>query len=396
MPRKSILDRKRDKSNVDMRAYHGKLFLHRFGIVLRYVLLAAIVITLAVTLFSRLSTNTYENYSVVSEIKREDELNTKYTAYGKNIIRSNHDGISAINPKGEFVWSYTYNMQEPVIAVSGNAAACADRGGSQLVIFGESGMTGNVDTLLPVQQVTVADNGVTAAIVNDSSVTWIYIYDKEGKKLMDARCSLGDTGQPIALSLSPDASKLAVSFIQIAKGTVNTGIVFYNLGSVGDNFVDKLVSSKLFEDELVPTVRYLNSDTCVAVGESGLYWFNGAEIPELSKTTEVAGEIQSVVVSGGKTALITQGEEPDTNLVSLYNEKGSLSFEKSFTLSYTDVELGAKNLILFNERECLIYALNGAKRFEGKFDETISEMFETGSKTFTLIRSSGSENIRLE
>lgn len=379
-----------------MRVYHGKLFLHRFGIVLRYVLLAAVLIVLISVLATRFSSRTFEGYSVTSEIVREDELNTRYTAYGKNIIRSNHDGISAINPKGEFVWSYTYNMQEPVIAVSGNAAACADRGGNQLVIFGESGMTGNVDTLLPVQQVTVADNGVTAAIVNDSSVTWIYIYDKEGKKLMDARCSLGDTGQPISISISPDASKLAVSFIQIAKGTVNTGIVFYNLGSVGDNFVDKLVSSKLFEDELVPTVRYLNSDTCVAVGESGLSWFTGAEIPELSKTTEIDEEIQSVVFSGGKTALITKGDEPDSNVVSLYNEKGSLQFKKDFTLPYSDVELGAKNLILFNDKECLIYALNGTKRFEGRFDETITEMFETGSRTFTLIRTSGSENIRLE
>ena len=286
-------------------------------------------------------------------------------------------------------------MQDPIVDVCGNAVAVADRGGNQLYVFGEDGLTGQVDTVMPIQQVTASRQGVTAVLLEDSGVSWIHIYSGAGKKLIDARCNLAETGQPISLSLAPDGSKLAVSFVQILGGTSNSCIVFYNLGSVGANFMDKIVASRLHEDLLVPRVEYVDEDTCVAIGENGFYLYEGAEIPEESKAEILDGTIESVAFGAGRFALVYRQEE-QPYLLRLYDQAGQNVLDQSFDLRYTQIQLTDKEIIINNDSDCLIYSKSGILRYEGSFTEALGEFYSLNRSRYVVIHPRRTDVIRLK
>src|SRR5699024_6556761 len=138
----------------------------------------------------------------------------------------------------------------------------ADQQGSEAYVFNSQGLLTQITTRLPIQQVSVSAQGVTALLLNDSAASWIYLSDAEGNVLAESRCSLDETRQPLSISISRDGSKLAVSYLQVQEGSAGSCVVFYNFGSVGANFVDKIVSSTVYEDTIIPRVEYLSSSVC--------------------------------------------------------------------------------------------------------------------------------------
>ena len=49
----------------------------------------------------------------------------------------------------------------------------ADQQGTDVYIFDEKGQKGQFETLLPIEKVKVARQGVVAAVLTDEDVTWI-------------------------------------------------------------------------------------------------------------------------------------------------------------------------------------------------------------------------------
>jgi len=101
------------------------------------------------------------------------------------------------------------------------------------MVFDSSGLQGKIQTSLPIRNIEVSSQGVLAVLVDDDNVTRLYVYDKSGEQLVEAKFELQDTGYPMGMSLSSDATKLAVSFLQVNDGSVNSCLAFYNFGSVG-------------------------------------------------------------------------------------------------------------------------------------------------------------------
>lgn len=387
--------RKREE-HTDMKEYTRKLYQHRMSVAGR-ILVCVLVVVIAIVGLSQYFTNrVFEGYEVVAGVEHSDSLNTCYKEYGEQLLRFSKDGISCLKLDYEPIWSQTFNMQDPILDVCKKAVAIADRGGNQLYIFDENGLTGQVDTLMPIQQVTISRQGVTAVLMEDSSVSWIYLYDREGKLLLDARCNLAETGQPLSLSLAPDGSKLAVSYLQVSGGTVNSCIVFYNLGSVGANFVDKIVASRIYEDILVPRVEYLDEDTCIAVGENGFYLYEGAEIPEETKAEMLEGEIKSVVFGEREFALVYEQESELPYVLRLFDEKGTKVLEQPFDQRYSQIKISEKDILIYNDSECLIYSKKGLLRYEGTFAETLVNFYGIKGRRYVAIYPKRTEQITLK
>ena len=239
----------------DMKSYKEKLFRHRAGLGIRGLLCVAVVAGLVFGMWSWSRHKTYTTYETLSSTQRTDTLNTQYAEYNGKLLKYSRDGISCVNLKNEAVWSQTYNMQMPILDVCQNSVVVADMQGNEVYIFNEDGLQTQITTLLPIQQVSISAQGVTALLLSDSSTSWIYLYDREGNNLTESQCRLNETGQPLSIGISSDGAKLAVSYLQIQDGTANSCIVFYNFGPVGGNFVDKIVSSKIYEDTLIPKIK---------------------------------------------------------------------------------------------------------------------------------------------
>lgn len=388
-----------------MKDYKKKLFRHRAGRGARYLLYAAIVlcVCLAHNLLSQ--ARTYTSYETVSTAEHSSTVNTMYTEYNGKLLKYSKDGISCIDSKNEAIWSQTYNMQNPMVEICQGAVAVADQQGNTVYVFDAAGSMTEISTLLPIQQISVSSQGVTAILVTDSTVSWIYLYDKEGNKLAESKCSLDETGQPLSIGVSPDGSKLAVSYLQVQEGTAASCIVFYNFGSVGSNFVDKIVSSKVYTDTVIPRIRYISKSVCAAISDQGIIYYEGAEIPEEKTTVTPDTEIKSVFWGDGRIGIVTQGddstaeseEENGRYRVTLYDSSGKQVLSQKTDLEYSQVKLSGKYLILYNENACEIYSEKGVLKYSGTFDSVIADLYKgSGRNKFVLVFSDRTETIRLK
>lgn len=394
MPKITPFENKKTEHS-GMKEYTRKLLLHRLGIGGRFLVCILVAVGIAIGVSRYLSNKNYDTLEVISSVEHADTISTRYVEYNDRLLRYSKDGVSCVTLSHEMIWSQTYNMQDPILAICGSAAAVADQGGNELYIFDESGLKGQVNTLLPIQQVTISREGVTAVILEDSSVSWIYLYDQDGEKLLDARCNLAETGQPMSLSMAPDGSKLAVSFLQVAGGMSNTCVVFYNLGAVGANFVDKIVASRLYEGILVPRVCYLSEDTCVAVGETGFYVFEGAEIPEETVDGTMEGEIQSVCFGESRFGLVYEQEGEIPYLLKIFDRKGNLVLEQSFDLKYSQIKLAKDCVVIYNENECAIYSMKGVLRYQGTFTDTLVNFYALKGRRFVAVYPQKTDQLKL-
>lgn len=387
----------------EMKSYKDKLFRHRAGIGVKGLLGVALVVGIVFGMWSWSQYKTYTTYEVLSSIQRTDTLNTRYAEYNGKILKYSRDGISCVNLQNEAVWSQTYNMQMPILDVCGNSVVVADMQGNEVYIFNEEGFQTQITTLLPIQQVSISAQGVTALLLSDSSASWIYLYDREGTNLTESQCRLNETGQPLSIGISSDGAKLAVSYLQIQDGTANSCIVFYNFGPVGGNFVDKIVASKIYENTIIPKVKYLGDSICAAVSDKGIVYYEGKEIPEETAVVEETGEIQSIFFGSDRVGLVTEGtevaegEESTRYVVHLYDVSGNQILNQGTNLAYSQAKMSGKNLILFNENECEIYSEQGILRYAGNFDGAIADVYKSsGFRKYIFVFSDHTEEVKLK
>ncbi len=385
----------------DMKSYKEKLFRHRAGIGVKGFIGVALVAGLIFGMWSWSQYKTYTTYEVLSSTQRTDTLNTQYAEYNGKLLKYSRDGISCVNLDNEAAWSQTYNMQMPILDVCQNSVVVADMQGNEIYVFNEEGLQTQITTLLPIQQVSISAQGVTAVLLSDSTASWIHLYDREGTELTGARCSLDETGQPLSIGISSDGTKLAVSYLQVQEGTLNSCIVFYNFGPVGGNFVDKIVASKVYEDTLIPRVEYLGDSICAAVSNKGIIYYEGKEIPEETAVVEEPREIQSIFFGTSYVGVVTEGdgngEESSRYEVHLYDTSGNQVLSQGTNLAYNQIKMSGKNLILFNENECEIYSDQGVLRYTGSFDGAIADIYKgSGLRKYIFVFSDRTEEVKLK
>lgn len=389
----------------EMKEYKKKLFRHRAGMGARLLAGAAIVLGVILGFYIWSENKTCTEYEVSASTAHSSTVDTQYAEYNGRLLKYSRDGISCVDTKEEAVWSQTYNMQNPILDVCQNAVAVADKQGNEVYVFGAQGLQTQITTLLPIQQISISSQGVTALLLNDSSASWIYLYDNEGNKLAESKCSLEETGQPLSISISSDGTKLAVSYLQVQDGTAGSCVVFYNFGSVGSNFVDKIVSSKVYADTMIPRVKYLGSSVCAAISDQGIIYYKGTEIPEESGTVAVDAEIRSVFFGTDRVGIVTEGQEEEGDAeteasryqVELYDTDGKLVLSRKTDLAYTQVKLSQKQVILYGGAECEIYSEKGVLKYAGSFDSEIANIYKrSGFHKYVVVFSDRTDTIKLK
>lgn len=382
-----------------MKGYKEKLFRHRAGIGIRGLLCAVVVLGLISGMWFWSRNKTYTSYELLSSNERTDTMNTQYAEYNGKILKYSRDGISCVNLKNEALWSQTYNMQMPILDICQNSVVVADMQGNEAYVFNEEGLLTQITTLLPIQQVSISGQGVTAMLLSDNAASWICLYDSEGEKLTEARCRLSETGQPLSVGISSDGIKVAVSYLQIQGGASASCITFYNFGSVGGNFVDKIVASKVYEDQIIPRVKYMGDTICAAVSDKGIIFYEGKEIPEEKAAVEENEEIRSIFAGTDIVGTVVEGTEKDGARyeVHLYDTSGNLILNQGTNLAYGQAKMSGSDLILFNESECEIYSRQGILRYAGNFDGTIADIYKgSGLRKYIFVFSDRTDEIKLK
>ena len=323
---------------------------------------------------------TFHTYRVVQEIEvtygegnRTHKLNDKLLLYNK-------DGMRCMDAKGKLVWDVTYHIQEPCIAVNGGVVAVGGYGDHLIHIMNETGRIGEIDTNLPIRNLCVAEAGYVGAVLADNEVYWIYIYDTKGNEISRARTTMEQSGYPISISLSSNAKLLAVSYLYLDAGKVQSNVAFYNLGEVGQNYSGQYMSGYIYE-EVVPEIHYMNEKTAMAISGGRLMIYEGAEKPTVLKEILINDTVRGVYWGDDNVVLVYNGTaEQGKYLMQAYNLAGELVLEKGFNFEYEDIKSQNGIITLYNNNEMLVYTLDGRERYSGSLGDNIFTVEPTSRK----------------
>ena len=332
--------------------------------------IAAGVLILAVVLVYALVKNNKvaSSYEVVTSMSRGDDTSVYYCMMRKGMVKYSKDGVAMTNKSGTVLWNQTYEMVSPTMTSAGDYVAVGDIGANTIYIFNEYGQLGHVSTDVPIQEIQISEQGVVAAVLSDTSSNYINLYDKQGNSLGSIKASLENTGYPLAIALSPDASKLAVSYLIVNSGSMQSRIVFYDFSDVeGDHLLDTQELEGLY-----PKAAFLDSREVVLFGEKGFVLYQ-ADSKKIETQENFESEINSVFCTDQKLGFIFKNEDDNGKYrMEIYNKAGKKSSTYYFDLDYSGLTADDDEVILYNDEEMLIYQMGGRVRFRGTFNTAVT------------------------
>ena len=384
---------------MDMDEYKQKIREHRLKILKRTLVTALIVFVIIAGLFLFLALRHYEDFDVNSTVERSDTAATIFEEFQGNILKYSNDGALYTDTYNERIWNQTYEMAKPTIDMCEDYLAIYDKKGTQIYIMTSQGLVSNIETTMTIEQVSIAAQGTVAVLMGDQSNSYLVVYDKNGKELVNGAIYGEDGGYPIAIALSNDAIKLAVSMLDINDGNVKTTIAFYNFGSVVENEIYRIVSANSFSDMVIPQLDFVSDDRMVAYGDSEIAIFEGTQKPKLAQEIPLTGEAKSIFNNNKYVGVVySNNDEKLTHHVAVYDMHGFTVMEKDFSQEYTEIGFLSNNEVcILNDHSCDIYTVRGIYKFHYDFDEELYKVISGGTGlNYTIILENSTEKVRLK
>ena len=339
-----------------------------------------------------------DSCTVLEKFEKTDVTGTQYLPFGRKLFKYSPDGVSCVDGKGEVLWNSTYSMNSPIVDVCGTTVAVGDQQGTSVYIFNEDGQMGTFETLLPIQKVKVAEQGVVAAILEDGDVTWINFYDTQGGEIAKMRTTLKESGYPVDMALSPDGLKIMVSFLYADKGIMKTRVAFYNFDAVGQAEQNNQVNVVAYNNAVAPSVFFVDSRSAVALRSDGFSVYRGSEIPEEKVSVSFEDEVLSTFHEEGKLGFIFKSDKEGYKYkMMVYGLNGRCSMKKYFNLDYRQTKMSEGNIILYNEKEFQVFSSRGRKRVDITYQKAIEDVVSVpGLGKYMVICSESTDLIRVK
>ena len=141
--------------------------------VLSVLALAAVVV---VGSYINNKNKVYIDYEVIQQNEWVRSSEAKSMNLKGTLFTYSNDGMNCTDLRGKTIWNQTYEMQNPEIRTCGKTVAVGDYNGRKIYVANAQGMIGTVETTLPIRDFCVSANGVVAVVLDDSTVTSIYLY----------------------------------------------------------------------------------------------------------------------------------------------------------------------------------------------------------------------------
>lgn len=366
-----------------------KIRLHRIRSVLRGIIISAAVIGLTVLLVSQYKNQVFSGYVTSMQSEFTALENTSYMENNGSVIRYSKDGISNMNAKGGVVWNLTYEMQAPIVKTTGDYTAVGDYNGHIIYLVDSKGTAYEVDTRLPLCDFAVSSTGVIAAVLEDSGISWINVFSKEGEKIVEAKATMSKVGYPLALSLSGEV--MGVSYFYVDGNMMRSSVTFYNFGGIGENNTDHIVSSYDYADAVVPMIEFMDAETAFAVADNRLMFFSGSKKPVGSADILLEEEIQGVYYSNSHVGLLFYDQTGKNKYrLDIYDSNGKKVMSYPFDMDFKDILIRNNQVMIYNESQCQIVGLNEKLKYTGTFENKVHFVAATDSpRKFILILDNG-------
>lgn len=360
------------------------------GIIAGSILAVSIGIYLLINLQTYTSVRTVDTYPVSGAASNE------YKQFADGVLKYSRDGISYLDQKGSEVWNQPYQIQNPVVDVNETSGAVADKGGNAILVFDEEGLRGEIETDLPIEKISVSEQGIVSVILIDESSSQILCYDAAGNILVEHKTSVNGTGYPMDAALSPDGEILQVLYLYTQDGTITSRVAYYNFGQEGESETDHQVTEQEYKDVVMADGFFMNQSVSAAVGDNMLTVFRGKSVPEEAVKVEIDKEIKSVFHSQKYIGMILKNEGKEGYELRLYNDRGQMAMSEDFSGDYSNVKICGSQVIMYDGKNCSIFTRGGIQKFEGEMNSNILEIFPVaGVNKYIVMNENGMEVVRL-
>lgn len=379
-------------------SYQEKIRNHRLIVFYRTIFLLIVAIALIAFIYVNWHNKVYSEARTLSSTTLTGMAGVTVLPLGQNIIRYSKDGINCMSADGRALWNMTYDMQAPVVRTCNETVAVGDYNGNTIYVANSEGTLGSFGTNLPIRDFCVSSQGVVAVILDDDDITRIKLFDTSGKELAAIKATMANSGYPTSIAISPNGELLAVCYLKESGGTIQTGVTFFNFGAVGQNETDNMVSSFKYEDTIIPFDVFMNSKTNLAVSDSSIIFYKGEDVPNDPVVNDIGQtQIMSVYNNDTYAGIISAGTAEDgAYKLSVYNTSGKNVLEMYFDLAYTDMFFSDDQFVIYNDKQWMLYGIDGTLRFEGEFEDSIRAIIPGASRNrFTIVTSDSIDQIEL-
>lgn len=378
--------------------YIEKIRSHKLMIFYRTVLFSILAIAVVAIVYIQWKDKIYSEMKVLSTTGIENISSGNVAALGNDILLYSKDGISCINTKGEALWNQTYEMQSPKIRICKNIAAVGDNNGNEIYVAGTDGVLGEINTNLPIRDFCVAAQGVVAAVLDDTDVTWIKLYDATGNELATFKTTMKDSGYPEGIAISPNGEIVSISYLYAQDSNIRTSIAFYNFGSVGQNETDNYASGYDYQNVVAPYVKFMSNKISYAVSNDRIMFYAGEQVPQSQKENLFNDdEVKSVFSNEEYVGIVFPNSTNDgAYRLQVYNSSGSLILTKYFSIEYTNIAFVHDQFMIYNDSEIQICSMDGTDKFKGNFDDSVNAVISgTSRNRLTIVTDNSIEEIEM-
>lgn len=377
-----------------IRAHKLSVFLRTVGIVAAVAIVVVIMnVSFNDKIYSELRVNKSNPISVVSGAHTEN-LGGKLLIYSK-------DGATCIDADGKAAWNQSYEMQSPIVSICKDTVAIGDYNGRTIYVANKDNIIGTVKTNLPIRDISVSNNGVVAAVLDDSDVIRIFVYNGNkdtDEPIVQAKATMNKSGYPIAVTLSPNGKLMMVSYFYVDSGNMKSSIAYYNFGEVGSNEADNYVSGYDYSDTVIPYVKFMDDDSSFGVSDDRIVFFDGKEKPTNISSVILDTRVMAVYNNEDYVGLVYR-DTTGTALFKLdvYSATGALLSTEFINFEYTDIAFNKDQVIIYDDNRVEIYTVKGVQKFAGSNDPNTKLVIPTNSVyKFVTVNSDSINQVELK
>ena len=378
-----LKEREKRQGNPQLINYKEKIRGHKLTVFYRVVLAVVVVAAVIAFLVIAWRDKVFTSCDTIATVPVTIVQGTKTEDLDGNILFYSKDGASCMDNKGKAIWNQSYEMQSPILSISGAVCALGDYNGREIYVCDKNGIRGTVNTNLPIRSLSVAENGVVAAVLDDSSVTRINVYNGNSntdEAIVHAKVSMDKSGYPISVCMSPNGRIMMVSYFFMDSGSMKSSIAFYNFGEVGENQTDNYVSGYDYLNTVVPYVQFMNNSAAFAVSDDRIIFFSGSEKPTVVATSLFDDEVIGVYHNSDYAGVVFRDATGEASYrLDVYSASGNKIHTQLLDMEYSDIIFHKEQVIIYNSESCQITNIRGADKFVGSFEKPVSLLLPTAS-----------------
>lgn len=363
--------------SMDMEIIRRKIRQHRRSVLGQWVIRITLGVMMVAGTWLVIENKTYTSVQTADSYQRNTEDSNQYLAFSDGVIRYSRDGIVFLNEKNEEKWIQPCQIQNPVIDVNEEAFAVADIGGNTIMVFQKTGLKGEFETPLPIERISVSNQGIVSAVLKNESTPQIISYDATGNVLVEHQVNISSTGYPIGLDMSADGQTLMVSYLSTKNTVLQSRIAFYNFGATGQKKTDNLIKMDEFEQMVIPDVFFMDESTSVAVGDKSFVIYEGTDSVKQKKEVHLNQEIRSEFHTDKYIGFILMNKEKSGYEVQLYDKNGAQLLNREITGEYSHVKMVEDEILLFDGSRGCVITETGLRRFKGDWGMNVQEVIPT-------------------